>query len=153
MTTDEIKDLAVTILREEDDFLVPAVKLVELILDEKESWNLGLEQLLEILSQDERFYILDSKSTQEPWSEDDDEIMEGLGFHKGPRVMLEERRPDKEEMQQAVQERMQQVTKCLKQAYGMGENMDDADETEFLQILSKAKDLQNKLDDDQQDDE
>jgi len=151
MTTEEIKDLTITILREEDDFLVPAIKLVELILDEKANWNLELEQLLAILSKDERFYILDSKSTQEPWSDDDDEIMQKMGFHKGPRVMLEERRPDKEEMQQAVQEKMQQVTTCLKQAYGVGDNMDDENETEFLQILSKAKDLQNKLDDDHED--
>ncbi|MBI5254186.1 hypothetical protein HY932_00145 [Candidatus Falkowbacteria bacterium] len=145
MEKDEILSLAVELLREEEEFLVPILKLHKLILDEKENCDLNIEELTKLLIADDRFYILESQSTQEPWEDDDDDKMEALGFYKGPRVMLVERKPSKEELAAAIKESMQQMLYGLKQACHA--NPEDTEETEFLQIMTKAKDLERKFDD------
>jgi hypothetical protein len=146
MRNDAILNLAEQILKEEEEFLVPISKLRELILQEKESWTIELSELIKLLSEDNLFYLLDSQSTQEPWEEDDDELMEKLGFYKGPRVILYERMPDKEEMEQTIKEKMQDVLHNLKQAYKVSAgSMEDSEEEEFLKIMAKAKDLSKKI--------
>lgn len=147
MSDDELKNLAQTILEEEEDFLVPALKLYELIIEEKPDLSLEPEQLIFLLTGDDRFKIVDSQSTQEPWPEEDDEQMQKMGFYKGPRVMLKSKEPTKEEMVQAITEKMQRTLGALKSAYKVKPgNMTDDEEEEFLQIMKKAKDLQRKLD-------
>ncbi|MFH0815031.1 MAG: hypothetical protein V1902_03095 [Candidatus Falkowbacteria bacterium] len=148
MEKDEILSLAIELLREEEEFLVPILKLHTLILDEQETCGLTIEELTKLLSNDDRFFILESQSTQEPWEDDDDDKMEALGFYKGPRAMLMERKPSKDELSAAIKESMQQMLYSLKQAYHVGDNdPDDTEETEFLQIMTKARDLERKFDD------
>ena len=148
MDNNEILNLAEQLLLEEEEFLVPALKLHKLILDEKENCGIDFGELIKILSTDKRFYVLDSQSTQEPWEEDDDEVMERMGFYKGPRVILCEKMPGKEEIEQTIKEKMQEILHGLKQAYKVSEgNMEDSEEEDFLKIMAKAKDLSNKIED------
>lgn len=148
MTNEEILNLTEVILEEEDEILVPLFKLHELILMEKESWNLELDYLTDLLKNDPRFRIIDSKSTLEPWPESDEEKMRTLGFYSGPRIMLVSKTVDQEEFYQEIVEKMQLTLDALKQAYKINpDEVDDETEMEFLQIMNKVKDLQKKLDD------
>lgn len=148
MEKDKILSLTIELLREEEEFLVPILKLHKLVIDEQENCDFNIEELTKLLSNDDRFYILESQSTQEPWEDDDDDKMEQLGFYKGPRVMLMERKPSKEELGTAIKESMQQMLYNLKQAYHATDNdPDDTEETEFLQIMTKAQNLERKFDD------
>lgn len=148
MNDQEILNLAEIILSEEEELLVPILKLHELILMEKENWELELSELTELLKNDSRFQIIDSKSTMEPWPEADEETMKQLGFYGGPRIMLTAKAPDNDEFYQEIIEKMQLTLDTLKQAYKLNpEEINEQDEMEFLQIVSKVKDLQKKLKD------
>ena len=153
ITDNEILNLVEILLTEEEDFMVPLQKLHELILQEKEGNDLEIGHLTGLLEQDKRFKLLESKSTLEPWSDEYDEKMEQLGFYKGPRVILLSRMPDKEELYQTMVEKMQSTIDALKNVYSTKPTeMNDEEEMEFLQIMNKVKNLQNKLQDEKIDD-
>ncbi|OGF31083.1 hypothetical protein A2533_03515 [Candidatus Falkowbacteria bacterium RIFOXYD2_FULL_35_9] len=147
MNDEQILQLTETILKEEEEFLVPIIKLYELMQSEKEFLDFEVDHLQRLIESDDKFQIIDSQSTQEPWPDEDDEEMQKLGYYKGPRVMLKEKAPSKEEMMQTVTEKMQNTLNALKSAYHVKpDNLSDDEEEEFLQIMQKVKDLQKKFD-------
>ncbi|HCC23256.1 TPA: hypothetical protein DF272_03690 [Candidatus Falkowbacteria bacterium] len=148
MTDDEIKQLAETILLEEDEFLIPILKLYDLMDEEKNNLKFEPDHLIELLNRDDRFVLLNSQSTQEPWPDEDDETMQSLGYYKGPRVMHKDRMPSREVMMQAITGKMQNTLSSLKSAYHvMPDNLSDDEEEEFLQVMQRVKDLSKKIDD------
>jgi len=148
MTDEEIKQLVEKLLLEEEEFLIPALKLYDLIKDEKETIEFEPEHLIALLDQDDRFVLLDSKSTQEPWPDEADEEMQKRGYYKGPRVIHRDKMPSREQLMQAVTEKMQDTLSSLKSAYHvLPDNLSDDEEEEFLQVMQKVKDLSNKIDD------
>jgi len=139
-------NLAETILKEEEEIIIPIYKLYELITQEKEEVP-ELDQFITLVANDSRFVIMESKSTQEPWSDDEDEAMKSLGFYRGPRIFLKERKPSKEAMLQILQEKMQNTLDALNSLYGESFNdLSAKDEKQLIHIISKTKDLQKKID-------
>jgi hypothetical protein len=148
METEELLNLVEILLREEDDFIVPTAKLLELILAEKENWPLELEDLCGQIASDPRFKLFESASTQELWDEEMDDPMRALGHYRGPRVMLIERVPSEEEFQQVLTEKMQRTLETLKTAYRvLPENLEDSQNEEVWQIKRKVAELTRKLGD------
>jgi len=141
MTNEEILNLANLLLEEEDDFLVPVYKLHELILQEKAT-ELQADELVKMLKTDERFKVYDGADNA--WPPEEDEEMKALGYYRGPRVMLESRAPTKEEMMQAMREKMERSLIALKQAYQVKpDDLSDETEEELLAAMQKMKELES----------
>jgi hypothetical protein len=140
MNHEEINNRADAILLEEDEFIVPVERLRELILDEKEDWPLTLEELLESLSADQRFRIIDIPES--PTTDD----LKSLGFYSGPRVLLLERLPEETEAIQALTEQMQASLTSLREVYRERPvELTDEEELEYIQIMKRVRDLEHKL--------
>ncbi len=141
----EILDLAETLLKEEEEVLIPINKLFDLIMQEKND-ICEIDQLITWLKEDDKFLVIESESTQEPWSEDEESQMHEQGFHSGPRVILKEKVPSKEEMLKILQEKMQTTLNALNTVYEKKFNqMDEEEERQLIHVISKTKDLQNKI--------
>jgi hypothetical protein len=147
MQNQEILDLFEIFLKEEDEFLIPVVKILEMIKEEKRQFDSDLSEVLDLLRGDERFKVYDVSDNENTWPDEEDIAMRELGFYKGPRVMLTSRTPSKEEFLQTMKEKMDKSLIALKKAYEVRpEEMSDKEEEEFLKIMKKTKELKEKID-------
>ena len=147
MEDQEILKLCETILDEEEECFLPLKKLVKLILEEKEQWEIDESSLENLLKKDPRFRVFSFDESEEYWDEEEDAIMEEEGFYRGPRVMLISRRPSKDDLFRMIEEKSQTALDSLKSAYGAKPHLSDEEENELLAIMLKTKELRDKIGD------
>jgi len=95
-------NLAELILQEEDEILVPASKLLHLISQEQEDWQLNDEQLLEFLKTDKRFSFYSFPEESELWPDELNKKMAEQGLFKGDKIMLLEKKPSPDDLKQMI---------------------------------------------------
>ncbi|PIP17766.1 MAG: hypothetical protein COY82_01115 [Parcubacteria group bacterium CG_4_10_14_0_8_um_filter_35_7] len=134
------------ILKEEEYFLVP-IKKVWLYIQEE--YDLRLEELAILLSEDGRFRIQNlEENNEESWPSEEVPQMEALGYFFGPSVMLKERMPTKEEMAEILHQKTERITEVLKNAYEarIQEEGSDGKKEKLLEITNIAQKLRKELD-------
>lgn len=142
----DILKKVIVLLEEADSFIVP-IKWVWKKLDaETPSFGITAEQLEVKIKQDRRFKLFDEYKIDSvsKWSLSEEE-QERLGYYRGPRVMLRDRVPTREEVIEFLVKKVDQTFDTLKQAWDIRPKDDEATEDQLLEALAKAQKLQRDL--------
>lgn len=135
-----------SLLEEEEDFIVPIRKLyLELessILSE--GWT--EDTFTEILKSDDRLRVFEAPER----SDFDDGMdregeLESLGFFRGPRVMLKDRMPTREDVLSILVKKADKTFTTLKKAWEVRPDGDEETEDQLLEALAKAQRLKREL--------
>lgn len=145
-SNEEIWLIAETILLEEEDVLVPLSKLLYLIKEERGTWDLDLEELKSVLSERAIFIIYDFPEEAELWPEEEDGNMAEKGFFKGDKVMLLDRKPSAEDMQQMILGNLDHLYRSLADMSQSSE-IDGLEVDNYVQAMDRAKELYTKFSD------
>jgi flagellin-specific chaperone FliS len=145
MMTDIMKKVVV-LLEEAESFIVPIRWVWKKIEEETPSVDISVEQLAEKLKKDRRFKLFDEYKIDYvgQWSLSEEE-QERLGYYRGPRVMLRDRVPTREEVIQFLVKKVDQTFDTLKQAWDIRPKDDESTEDQLLEALAKAQKLQRDL--------
>jgi hypothetical protein len=141
MISKEIKEIIVKMLERAEDFYVPVKKIW------KELRSRGYElpnynDFLTYLKRNKRFELREFKDIDY----ENEEEMEELGFYSGPRVKLKSRKITKEDMQRITLKHAQNVINNLVKGYQVKPEKLPADkENELIEIMKKAKELKEKI--------
>ncbi|GEM_PF-5819101 len=152
---DNVLNLAEMILREEDEVLLPISKLVNLLLQEQETWTLDNQTLKDYLKNDARFLCYDFPEEAELWDDELDSKMAEQGLFKGDKVMLYDRKPSADDLRQMILGNLDYLYRNLSE---VGANpLEESQALQYQQMMAKAKELYDHfqdlvLEDDKQDD-
>ncbi len=142
----DILKKVIVLLEEADSFIVPIKWVWKKLEAETLSFGITAEQLEVKLKQDRRFKLFDEYKIDSvrKWSLSEEE-QERLGYYRGPRVMLRDRVPTREEVIEFLVKKVDQTFDTLKQAWDIRPKDDEATEDQLLEALAKAQKLQRDL--------
>ena len=143
---DDIMKKVVLLLEEAESFIVPIKWVWKKLDEETPSLDVTTEQLVEKLKKDSRFKLFDEYKIDSvgKWSLSEEE-QEKLGYYRGPRVMLRDRVPSREEVIEFLVKKVDQTFDTLKQAWDIRPKDDERTEDQLLEALAKAQKLQRDL--------
>jgi hypothetical protein len=148
-------DLSELILKEEDEILVPANKLLHLLLQEQEAWQMELEQLQEFLKADSRFTFYGFPEESELWPDELNKKMAEQGLFKGDKIMLVERKPSPDDLKQMILGNLDYLYQNLSER---GANpLEESEMLQYQTSMDRVKELYEHfqdlvIDDEKQDD-
>lgn len=145
-SNEDIWKVCETILLEEEEILLPLSKLLYLIKIERESWDLDLESLKTALKERSLFMIYDFPEEAELWDDEEDEAMAEKGFFKGDKVMLLDRKPSPEDMQEMILGNLDHLYRSLSDMATSGQ-IDGLEVDNYVQSMARAKELYTKFSD------
>jgi len=141
----DLLNLALQVLTEEKDFIVPIKKIWLKLSLMGQADELSLEEFSNMLHQDDRFEVFDDN---EPGSEillgDNKDDLEELGYYFGPRVMLKSRKPSRKEIGNILMNKTRQIFENLKKAWDLRPE-DQEEEDQLLQALASTQKLLRTL--------
>lgn len=144
----DILERIVKLLEGAESFIVPVKLLLRMLKEDSPSLNMTMDQLTATLKKDERFRLFPEQKSN---AFDNIELtiseaeQEKLGFYRGPRVMLKDRVPSREEVVAFLLKKVDQTFETLKQAWDIRPKEDEATEDQLLEALAKAQKLQREL--------
>ncbi len=153
---DNVLNLAETILREEDEVILPISKLLNLLLQEQETWSLDNQTLKDYLKDDKRFLCYDFPEEAELWEDNLDQKMAEQGLFKGDKVMIYDRKPTADDLRQMILGNLDYLYQNLSE---LGTNpLEESQALQYQQMMAKAKELYEHfhdliLEDDSQNDD
>lgn len=145
---DTILDRIEILLQDAESFIVPVEWIWKMLQDGGPKTESAMEQLIEKMKHDERFRVFKEKnfSIANPQKEILlDEDKEKDGFIMGPRVMLRNRIPSREEVLTFLLKKADQTFIALKQAWDIRPQGEEETEDKLLEALAKAQKLQREL--------
>ncbi len=145
--TKHLLQLAADLLLDDKDFVVPVKKIWLQLSLMGEAESLSFEEFTLMLQQDERFEVfddLDDTQNDQLFGNKKSE-WEELGYYFGPRVMLRERKPDRNEIGQILIEKTEQIFNNLKKAWDLRPTDDEEEEDQLLQALASTQRLLRTL--------
>ena len=144
----DILERIVKLLEGAESFIVPVKLLLRMLKEDSPSLHMSMEQLTDTLKKDGRFRLFPEQKSD---AFDNIELtiseaeQEKLGFYRGPRVMLKDRVPTREEVVTFLLKKVDQTFETLKQAWDIRPKEDEATEDQLLEALAKAQKLQREL--------
>lgn len=141
---EEVWQICETLLLEEEEILVPLSKLLYLIKEEKSAWDLDLKTLRQYLESRPLFLLYDFPEEEDLWEDCDNEKMAKEGLFKGDKVMLLDKKPSPEDMQQMILGNLDYLYRTLSDKVN-NQGIDTQESNQYVKAIAKTKELYNKF--------
>lgn len=138
----------VEMLEAAEDFIVPARQLYHDLERADLIRGLTVDAFIETLRSDGRFRLFEASDDEADDALDvleGDAEMEAMGFYGGPRVMLRDRMPTREDVLSILVRKADKTFSTLQKAWDVRPDGDEETEDQLLDALAKAQRLKREL--------
>ncbi len=135
----------IEILNSEKEFFYPVKKLWYELHNRVYDFKLSLEQLKALLKENDKIFKYYDFDEPKEIDEINEIRMRELGYWMGDRVMLAWRTPKKGELIQATLEQLTKMMNALEMAYEGCSIEDEEGRVHLIELLNRAKELKEKL--------
>lgn len=145
MDSQKILDWAAAYVKRDPDFYVPVKKLWVLLLRSDLVDIISLEEFTRMLQEDERFDFFEYPDVEREVDEEEERVMEMIGFFRGSRVGLKNRQPTRADMASILERKTQNILGALMKAWEVRCRDDPENEDRLLDVLVKAQKLKREI--------
>ena len=145
---EDLIQAVLTRLKEAEEFIVPVRKIYRGMEDRIRSEGMSESEFIDLLKSDRRIRFFEASGNDKKDGISDNvtvEEMEKVGFYSGPRVMLKDRLPTREEVLSILLKKADTTFSTLQKAWDIRPEGDEETEDQLLDALAKAQRLQREL--------
>lgn len=140
-----ILDACEKILQFEEDFFVPVRKLYLILKKSGKFQDLTFRKLCELLSSDERFSFYTGTEHFRGLTQDEGKKLSEMGYYPGPKIILKEKRPEKDQFFLTLARKIDTLSVALKNAWEKGPEGDECTKETLKTALKKTEELKSKV--------